>query len=133
MGAMAFGKPKILHSCWQHHKGLRCWVHFCTLHWVHMLLTCKFHFPRAHHELPFAPFLGHHPFESMIFLVCIFLVVITFGSTYLTHLEFWSSSLQFLLILMFFILCFNLHHLSLGSSWFIVLCFNPYHLNLNSF
>lgn len=94
MGAMGFGKPKILHSHWQHHKGLRCWVHFCTLHWVHMLPTYKFHYTKACRELPFAPLLSHHPFESMIFLVCIFLVVITFGSTYLTHL------------------CFDLHHLS---------------------
>jgi hypothetical protein len=133
MGAMGFGKSKILHSCWQHHKCLRCWVHFCTLHWVHMLPTYKFHFPKACHKLPFFPFLSHHPFESMIFLVCIFLVVITFGSTYLTHFVFWSSSLEFLLILMVLSLCFNLHHLSLGSSWFFVLCFNLYHLNLNSF
>jgi hypothetical protein len=51
-------------------------------------VTYKFHFPRACHELLFALLLGHHLFESMIFLVCIFLVVITFGSTYLTHLVF---------------------------------------------
>jgi hypothetical protein len=162
MGVMGFGKPKILHSCWQHHKGLRCWVHFCTLHWVDMLPTNKFHFPRAFCSFSWSSslwvndFLGvylpsyYHLWVHLYYSPCV-LIFITWvfahlnvphfmfqfasfklGLILVPCFVFQSLSFELEFILMFPTLCLKPCYLNFCPSWFIPLCLNPHHLSLSS-